>query len=119
MTADEDPDGTELVPEHATAWFVLAAGSAGFVLLAVALELLAGSFANSPVPGWAELVPLAWPRPLRVLWWTTVAVAAAGFRLGLHRLGFRQRAPVVLASVVPFVAFAAGVAAGAGWATWH
>lgn len=42
-------------------WWGLAA--AGFVLLAVGLELVASAWANSPVPPWAaSLAPLAWPR---------------------------------------------------------
>ncbi len=41
------------------------------------------------------------------------------FRLALHRLGLRQRSFVVVASVVPFLAFAIAIAVGADWATWH
>lgn len=97
-----------------------ALGCALFVGLAVASEVVAGAAANSPVPPWAEhVVPLAWPRPLRALWWVAVAVAAFGFRASLHRLGFRQRPFVVVVSVAPFVVFALGVALGASWATWH
>ncbi|MGH9151469.1 MAG: hypothetical protein ACRD03_03475 [Acidimicrobiales bacterium] len=93
---------------------------AGLVLVAVVLEVVGGTAANSPAPGWAGyVVPLAWPQALRVAWWLAVAAAALGFRLALHRLGFRQRAPMVVASVAPFVVFAAGIATGAGWATWH
>ena len=54
-----------------------------------------------------------------MVWWLVVAGAALGFRVALHRLGFRQRAATVAASVVPFVVFAAGVAVGADWSTWH
>lgn len=86
----------------------------------MALEVVGGTGANSPVPGWAEhVVPLAWPQWVRVVWWLVVAGAALGFRINLHRLGFRQRAPVVVLSVAPFLAFAIGIAAGADWATWH
>lgn len=88
--------------------------------LAVALEVVAGGAANSPVPAWAEkAVPLAWPQPLRVAWWLGVAAAAYGFRASLRRLGLRQRPVVVVLSVAPFVVFAVGVALGASWATWH
>lgn len=99
---------------------LLAAGSFAFVAAALVLEVVTGSAANSPVPRWAERVaPIAWPQPVRVLWWLGVAGAAAAFRVALHRLGFRQRRLVVLFSVGPFVVFAAGVAIGADWATWH
>lgn len=98
----------------------MAAACASVVLVAVAAEVVGGSFANSQVAPWAErLVPLAWPAPIRVLWWTAVAAAALGYRLAMRRLGFRQPWPLIAASVVPFLSFAAGIAAGAGWATWH
>ena len=48
-----------------------------------------------------------------------VAGAAGLFRLGLQRLGFRQRLLVVMASIGPFVAFAVGIATGSSWSTWH
>jgi hypothetical protein len=92
----------------------------GFVLFAVALEVVSGLNANSPVPAWAEKVaPLAWPQPARVAWWLMVAGAMYAFRSLLGRAGMPQRRLVVVLSVVPFVLFAAGVAAGADWATWH
>lgn len=108
-------------PERSTARLGFAAlGCAALVGAALVLEVLGGTAANSTVPTWATyLVPLAWPQPLRVLWWLVVAGAALGFRVALHRLGFRQRPVLVAASVVPFVVFAAGIAAGADWATWH
>lgn len=94
--------------------------SSAFVLVAVALEVLGGSAANSPAPAWGDYaVPLAWPQAARVAWWLLVAAAAASFRWGLHRVGLRQRPFVVVVSVVPFVVFAGGIAAGAGWSTWH
>lgn len=97
-----------------------ALGCALFVGLAVVAEVISGRAANSPVPSWAdEVAPLGWPQPLRVVWWLAVAAAAVGFRAALHRLGFRQRPGVVVLSVAPFVIFAAGVAFGAEWATWH
>lgn len=91
----------------------------GFVLGAVYLEKVSGDNASGPAPDWGELVPLAWPTPLRTAWWLTVAAAAAGFRWFLHRYGMRQRPWIVVASVAPFVAFAFGVATGAEWSTWH
>lgn len=110
----------EAQPERSTARLGFAAlGCATLVVVALVLEVLAGTAANSAVPAWARYVPLAWPQPLRALWWLAVAGAALGFRVALHRLGFRQRRAVVVASVVPFVVFAAGIAAGADWATWH
>ena len=98
----------------------LAIGCAALVVWAIVAEILAGANANSSVPAWADNVfSLAWPPPLRVLWWLAVAGAALGYRIALHRLGFRQRWWVVVVSVLPFVVFAAGVAIGADWATWH
>ncbi len=98
----------------------VALGCATLIGSAVVLEVIGGAGANSAVPAWAKyVVPLAWPQPLRVLWWLLVAGAALGFRIALHRLGFRQRRVVVAASVLPFVVFAAGIAFSADWATWH
>jgi hypothetical protein len=97
-----------------------AIGCAEFALGAVAAEVIGGLYANSPVPAWTERVfPIGWPQPARVVWWLAVAAAALGYRLILHRIGIRQRAWVVVVSVVPFVVFAAGVAVGADWVTWH
>jgi len=90
------------------------------VLLAIALEVLGGLGANSEVPAWAAtIVPLAWPPVLRVAWWLLVAATAGAYRLLLAGAGLPQSRWVTVASVAPFVAFAAGIAAGAGWATWH
>lgn len=84
------------------------------------LEVAAGAGANSPAdPLLARLVPLAWPPYLRVAWWLAVAGAALAFRLSLRRLGIRQRPWIVVVSVLPFVVFAAGIAAGSEWSTWH
>lgn len=112
-------EGEPARADRPVAWVVVAAGAALFVLSAVTLEALGGAAANSPLPAWAELVPLAWPPVARVVWWTSVAAMAGLFRLALHRLGLPQRALVVVASVVPFLAFAVAVAVGADWATWH
>lgn len=115
-TNDPSPVGYE----RGDGWWLLAVVmSIAFVALAIVLEVLGGSSANSPVPGWAYVVPIAWPSGLRMVWWMAVAAAAGLFRLGLHRLGMRQRPIVVAASVLPFLAFAGGIAAGADWATWH
>lgn len=100
-------------------WLLAVVVSITFVVVAVVLEVLGGSFANSPVPEWAHVVPITWPSGLRVVWWVAVAAAAGTFRLALHRLGMRQRPVVVAASVIPFLVFAGGIAAGAHWATWH
>lgn len=114
VAVDADP----FVPTRRTA--LVAAGSAAAVLSAVALEVLAGSAANSAVPAWATwVVPIAWPQYVRVAWWLAVAVAALAFRLSLRRLGLRQRPWLVVVSVAPFVIFAAGIAFSADWATWH
>lgn len=93
---------------------------AGFVVAAVLLEVVGGQNANSPHPSWAErVVPLAWPQPVRVLWWLLIAAAAGAYRTLLHRAGFPQRRAVTFVIIVPFVLFAAGIATGAEWATWH
>ncbi len=75
--------------------------------------------ANSSLPSWAHLDPLAWPPWARVLWWLGVALAAATFRAGLHKVGMGSRHLADLLTVGPFVAFAVGIAWGADWATWH
>lgn len=116
MTAGIDASTT---PSQSVRWFAAVVGSFLFVVGAVVLEVIGGVNANSTVPEWAELVPIAWPAPARVVWWLTVAAAAGLFRLGLHRLGFPQRFAVVAASVAPFVAFAVGIASGSSWSTWH
>ncbi len=100
-------------------WGIAALASAVFVVVAIVAEVLAGANANSAVSGWELWIPLAWPQAARVLWWLAVAGAAGTFRLALHRLGFRQRAAIVVASVGPFVAFAIGISFGADWSTWH
>lgn len=92
----------------------------GFVALAIALELVGGSFSNSPVPAVAEvLAPIAWPPWLRVVWWLAVAAASGAYRWAERQAGLRRGPVVVALSVVPFVVFAYGVGTGAGWATWH
>jgi hypothetical protein len=99
---------------------VLALVCAGLVVAAVILEVVGGQNANSPHPAWAErVVPLAWPQPLRVLWWVGIAGAAGTYRILLGRAGFPQRKAVTILLIVPFLLFAAGVATGADWATWH
>ncbi|CAN5686609.1 hypothetical protein BH20ACT2_BH20ACT2_26190 [soil metagenome] len=90
-----------------------------FTLGAVTIEVVSSSYANSSVPDWAEWVPLAWPQPLRVLWWLAVAAAAAAFRWSLARVGLRPSRVVTALTVIPFVVFAVGIGAGADWATWH
>ena len=97
-----------------------ALGCAAFVVLALVAEVVASLYADSRVPSWAVRVfPLAWPQPVRVVWWLAVAAAALGYRVMMGRLGIPQRRWVVVISVAPFVIFAAGIAIGADWATWH
>ena len=97
-----------------------ALAAAGFVMFAVVLEMLSGTWANSPAPSWAErIVPLAWPQPLRVVWWLAVAGAAGTYHRSLRRAGIPRRRVMGVMTVVPFLAFAGGIAAGADWATWH
>lgn len=117
--SDPADDAAPIAPPGAGWWLLLVGASALFVIVAVVLEVLGGSYANSPLPAWAEFVPLAWPQAARVVWWLGVAAAAGAFRLGLHRIGIRQRPLVVIASVAPFLAFAFGVSQGASWSTWH
>lgn len=97
-----------------------ALGCGAFVVVAVVAEVVAGEYAFTPVPAWAERVfPLTWPQPVRIGWWLAVAAAALGYRVILHRIGIRQRPWVVVLSVAPFLVFAGGIATGAWWATWH
>lgn len=98
---------------------VVGLGGLIFAFAAIGLEVVSGNYANSPVPGWARWTPLAWPQFARVAWWIAVAIAAAGFRWSLHHLGFRPSRVVTVITVGPFLAFAAGIAVGADWATWH
>ncbi|GAC1605017.1 MAG: hypothetical protein NVS3B21_34440 [Acidimicrobiales bacterium] len=99
---------------------VAALGCAAFVVGALAAEVVGGLGANSPVPSEAERAfPISWPQPVRVVWWLAVSAAALGYRVMMGRLGIPQRRGVVAASVLPFVIFATGIAAGADWATWH
>ena len=118
-TATPSRAETSIVPPRAGLWLIAVFGGAAFVVLAIVLELIGGTYANSPVPTWAEIVPIVWPPALRVVWWLAVAAAAGLFRLGLDRLGIPQRPLIVVASVVPFVVFAAGIAVGADFSTWH
>lgn len=102
------------------AWLVaVGLGGAPFTVGAVILEAISGQYANSPTPDWAHWVPLAWPQPLRVVWWLVVAVTASAFRWSLHHVGLRPNPVVTVCIVAPFLVFAAGVGVGADWATWH
>ncbi len=106
-------------PAPRPTWIIALPVSGLFVLAAVALEITGGVNANSTVPDWAELVPLAWPSWARVVWWLAVATAAAIFRVGLKRVGMPTNRLVDLLSIAPFAGFAVGIAIGADWATWH
>lgn len=102
----------------------LVAGALGcglFVLLAIGIEVLGGLAANSENPRWAvvRIVPIGWPPALRVGWWLLVGAAAGAHRVLLFRAGFRRSRWATVATMAPFVLFAGGIAAGAGWATWH
>lgn len=93
---------------------------ASFVVVGIVLEVVGGLAANSEVPDWVPgLVPITWPRLVRVGWWLAVAAAAGGYRILLARAGLPQSAWVTAAAMTPFVLFASGIAAGAEWATWH
>ncbi len=93
--------------------------AAGFVLMAVVLELVASAWANSPAPAWAgRVMPLGWPTAARVVWWLVVAAATGVFHVGAARAG--EPHPVIaVVTVGMFVGFAVGIGFGAEWATWH
>lgn len=97
-----------------------AVGCATFVLFAVALEVLSGQAANSENPSWVNgLVPLTWPQPARVAWWLLVAAAAGAHRYYLVRAGLGSGRWLGWLLAAPSAVFAAGIAAGASWSTWH
>lgn len=100
---------------------LLAALACGtFVLGAVVLEVLSGQAANSfSTARFEDVVPLGWPAPLRVAWWLLVAAAAVAHRRLLHPSPSRGQQVLTAVVASPFVAFACGIAAGAGWSTWH
>jgi len=97
-----------------------AVSCAAFVLFAVVLETASGQAANSETPSWVSgLVPLTWSPPARVVWWLLVAAAAWGHRYFLVRAGLGSGRWLGALVAAPFVLFAAGIAAGASWSTWH
>ena len=104
---------------HPLATLGLVVGAPLLVFGAIALEIVGGANANSPVASWGDLFPIAWPPALRVVWWILVAGAALGFRVGLADVGAKPNRVVTALIVAPFLAFAAGIAIGADWATWH
>lgn len=115
--------GPERQPDDSTARKALlgALAAAGFVVVAFVLEVVGGLGANSPAPAWAEL-----GRPSGLAAGTAGAVVGGRRRrcrrlerLLLARAGIRQRPVVVALTVVPFLVFAAGIATGGSWATWH
>ncbi len=100
-------------------WVLALLGAPLLVIGAVLLEVVGSAWANSPLPSWAEVVPLQWPNGARVVWWLAVAAAAASFRVSLRRVGVPTRALADVVTVLPFLVFAVGVAISADWATWH
>lgn len=119
MTADPTGRSAQIADSvQPFPWWAAVAGL--FVAVAVVAEMVGGQLANSPVSAWAEdVAPIAWPQPARVAWWLAVAGAAAAFRLGERQAGIVRHPLVIVASVVPFLAFAVGIAIEADWATWH
>jgi len=103
---------------------VLIPGSAfiggGIAFIAVALEVW-GSWGTgadvAPPRSW--FVPSGWPVPVRVSWWLLAAIGVFLANRGLSRATGRPRRLITVLTVVPFVAFAIGIATGAEWATWH
>lgn len=114
-----EPITTGSTPRTGLPWVMALVGAPVLVIGAVILEITGGANASSPVPSWAHVVPLAWPQWARVAWWLAVAGAAAAFRAGLRRAGMPTRRSGDAVAVLPFVAFAGGIAVGADWATWH
>lgn len=93
---------------------------AGLALLVLALEFLGSFLGDAPAsdyPGW--LVPIAWPTPVRVLWWLMGSAGAFATSRGLDHVTGRRRLLRGLLVASPFVIFAIGIATGAEWATWH
>ena len=118
-TVPEIPKGADTAssPRPFPWWGVV---SAAFVFVAIILEVISGSAANSVVPEWAyKVAPLAWPQPVRVLWWLIVACAAGLYRWAERKAGIRRSVVMIVLSIAPFVIFAGGIAFGAEWSTWH
>lgn len=114
-----EPPVVTTAPAPSRWWLLALPFSALFSASAVTLEVAAGRRANSDAPSWGHLVPLAWSPTARVVWWLAVAAAALVFRVGLRKLGMPTNRSVDVLTVAPFVAFAAGIAVGADWGTWH
>jgi len=106
-------------PTSGFVWVALLLGSFLFIAAALTLEVLAGEGAASSTAATPRFIPLTWPQPVRVVWWLGAAAAAATFRASLRRMGFPARRTADVATVAPFLIFAAGIAFGADWATWH
>lgn len=108
-------------PAHPGRVVIAAIGLALLVIGSVLLEMVAGAAAPGNFEtSWVDrLVPLTWPQPVRVLWWLVIAGAAGTHRYLLDRLAGRRRWWLPALYGAPFVAFAAGIAAGAQWATFH
>jgi len=97
-----------------------ALAGAAITVLAIVLEVAGNVFAGgvtSGYPGW--LVTIAWPTPLRVLWWLAAAAGSIAWNVGIARANGRSRRLVTVITATPYVAFAVGVAVGAEWSTWH
>jgi len=107
--------------EHAGRRMLLSFASAAFVGAAVLLEIGAGEATTGiRFPTWAHPVPLTWPVPARVLWWTVVAALASMHRIALHRSGGSTvHKGLAIAMAAPLLVFAGGIASGATWATYH
>lgn len=114
MTRPDPAPGTDGVLPRAA----LAGG--GLAALAVALEVWGswGVGASAEPPG-SWLVASGWPTPLRVTWWLAASVGVYLANRGLARVTHRPRRLATTVAVLPFVAFALGIATGAEWATWH
>ncbi len=118
-----DVDRTDLSgpiePPSGSLWVALLLGSFLFIAAALTLEVLAGEGAATSTAPAPRFIPLTWAQPVRVVWWLGAAAAAATFRASLRRMGFPARRAADIATVAPFLIFAAGIAFGADWATWH
>lgn len=95
--------------------------AAGLVPLAALVLEYAGSVLGSGpsswYPGW--LVAVAWPQPVRIVWWLAAAAGAWALTRGLAHANGRRGWLLSVVVTAPFAVFAVGIAAGTQWTAWH